>query len=147
MLWFEAGCPHARGPSGGEYWRDIITSMLGDSSRKIRKDSGLHGLELSAICSICVNHTPANDLPSVHRRVLHSRCLDRSRSEELPDFRGRQLRPSAINAASTGSHGKVSFLAPPLAFSNLTLPAASTLVPYGAEAPEWSKWPNGRINQ
>jgi hypothetical protein len=31
------------------------------------------------------------------------------------------------------------FLAPPIAFSNLTLPDASRLVPYGAEAPEWSK--------
>src|ERR1700691_3324433 len=56
MLWFEAGCSHTRGSSDGEYWRDIITSMLGDSSRKIRKASGVHELELSAICSSCVNH-------------------------------------------------------------------------------------------
>jgi hypothetical protein len=36
------------------------------------------------------------------------------------------------------THGKVSFLAQPLAFSNLSLPDASKLVPYGADAPEWS---------
>ena len=36
-------------------------------------------------------------------------------------------------------YGEVCFLAPPLAFSNLTLPDASRLVPYGAEAPAWSK--------
>jgi hypothetical protein len=34
-------------------------------------------------------------------------------------------------------YGKVSFLAPPLAFSNLVLPNASRLSPYGADAPEW----------
>jgi hypothetical protein len=36
-------------------------------------------------------------------------------------------------------YGKVSFLAPPFAFSNLTLPDASRLMPYGAEGPVWSR--------
>jgi hypothetical protein len=34
-------------------------------------------------------------------------------------------------------YGKLSFLAPPLAFSNLVLPDESSLSPYGADAPEW----------
>jgi len=34
-------------------------------------------------------------------------------------------------------YGKVSFLAPPLAFSNLALPRELSLTPYGAHAPEW----------
>ena len=34
-------------------------------------------------------------------------------------------------------YGKISFLAPPLAFSNLALPHELSLSPYGADAPEW----------
>ena len=34
-------------------------------------------------------------------------------------------------------YGKISFLAPPLAFSNLALPHELSLMPYGAHAPEW----------
>jgi hypothetical protein len=35
-------------------------------------------------------------------------------------------------------YGEVSFRRPPLTFSNLILPDASRLAPYGADAPEWS---------
>jgi hypothetical protein len=35
-------------------------------------------------------------------------------------------------------YGEVSFLLPPLSFSNLILPDATRLVPYGADAPQWS---------
>ena len=34
-------------------------------------------------------------------------------------------------------YGKLSFLAPPLAFSNLALPHELSLTPYGADGPEW----------
>jgi hypothetical protein len=34
-------------------------------------------------------------------------------------------------------YGKLSFPAPPLVFSNLALPNDVSLMPYGADAPEW----------
>jgi hypothetical protein len=34
-------------------------------------------------------------------------------------------------------YGKLSFLAPPLTFSNLALPNELSLKPYGADVPEW----------
>jgi hypothetical protein len=34
-------------------------------------------------------------------------------------------------------YGKLSFLAPPLVFTNLALPDEWSLTPYGADAPEW----------
>jgi hypothetical protein len=33
--------------------------------------------------------------------------------------------------------GKLSFLAPPLVFSNLVLPNDASLMPYGADEPHW----------
>ena len=55
--------------------------------------------------------------------------------KSLPEHDTYPAKKTSIDSG----YGKVSFLAPPLAFSNLTLPDASRLVPYGAEVPEWSK--------
>jgi crotonobetainyl-CoA:carnitine CoA-transferase CaiB-like acyl-CoA transferase len=38
-------------------------------------------------------------------------------------------------------YGPLSFLAPPLRFSNLVLPVVTSLEPYGASPPEWSSRP------
>jgi hypothetical protein len=44
--------------------------------------------------------------------------------------------PSKITSIDS-VYGKLSFLAPPLTFSNLALPHELSLTPYGADAPEW----------
>jgi crotonobetainyl-CoA:carnitine CoA-transferase CaiB-like acyl-CoA transferase len=61
--------------------------------------------------------------------------LETATQKSLPERDTYPAKKTSIDSV----YGKVSFLAPPLAFSNLTLPDASTLVPYGAEAPEWAK--------
>ena len=43
----------------------------------------------------------------------------------------------AKSASIDSVYGKISFLAQPLAFSNLALPHDLSLMPYGAHAPEW----------
>jgi hypothetical protein len=53
----------------------------------------------------------------------------------LPEHDTYPARRTSIDSV----YGKVSFLASPLAFSNLTLPDVSRLMPYEAEGPEWSK--------
>ena len=53
--------------------------------------------------------------------------------EPLPEQDNYPSKLTTIDSV----YGRVSFLPPPLAFSNLTLPDASRLSPYGADAPEW----------
>jgi len=60
--------------------------------------------------------------------------LDITGQTSLPQQDSYQTKMTSIDTV----YGKVSFLAPPLVFSNLTLPNASRLSPYGADAPEWS---------
>src|SRR5262245_3739754 len=59
--------------------------------------------------------------------------LDTTRQASLPERDSYPPKMTSIDSV----YGKVSFLALPLAFSNLILPNASGLVPYGADAPEW----------
>jgi hypothetical protein len=40
------------------------------------------------------------------------------------------------------TYGAVTFLAPPVTFSNLTLPITDRLVPYGADPPAWRSEPS-----
>lgn len=60
--------------------------------------------------------------------------LDTSRQASLPERDSYPLKMISFDSI----YGRVSFLAPPLTFSNLTLPTASRFSPYGADAPEWS---------
>jgi len=60
--------------------------------------------------------------------------LDTAAQVSLPDRDIYSANMTSVDSV----YGKVSFLAQPLAFSNLKLPEASRLVPYGADAPEWS---------
>jgi hypothetical protein len=60
--------------------------------------------------------------------------LDTATQVSLPERDSYSANMTSIDSV----YGKVSFLAPPLAFSNLKLPDASRLVPYGADVPEWS---------
>jgi hypothetical protein len=57
----------------------------------------------------------------------------------LADSVAATRRALALQNGPTVSsvYGEASFLRPPLTFSNLILPDASRLVPYGADAPEW----------
>ena len=59
--------------------------------------------------------------------------LNTTTQSSLPERDSYLLKMTSIESV----YGKVSFLAPPLTFSNLTLPNASRLSPYGADAPEW----------
>ncbi|MGA9152423.1 MAG: hypothetical protein WBZ36_17750 [Candidatus Nitrosopolaris sp.] len=51
---------------------------------------------------------------------------------------GRVELPIAATSGFHASLSKITFLAQPLAFSNLALPDESSITPYGADAPEWS---------
>ena len=59
--------------------------------------------------------------------------LDTTRQASLPE---RDSYPPKMTSVDS-IYGKISFLAPPIAFNNLILPTASRLSPYGADAPEW----------
>lgn len=59
--------------------------------------------------------------------------LETTRQASLPERDSYPARMTSIDSV----YGKVSFLAPPLTFSNLALPNASRLSPYGADVPEW----------
>jgi len=60
--------------------------------------------------------------------------LDTTTQSSLPEQDSYPPKMTSIDSV----YGKVSFLAPPLAFSDLTLPNASRFSPYGADATEWS---------
>jgi crotonobetainyl-CoA:carnitine CoA-transferase CaiB-like acyl-CoA transferase len=59
--------------------------------------------------------------------------LETTGQASLPEKDGYPAKMTSIDSV----YGKLSFLAPPVAFSNLALPNESTLTPYGADAPEW----------
>jgi crotonobetainyl-CoA:carnitine CoA-transferase CaiB-like acyl-CoA transferase len=59
--------------------------------------------------------------------------LETAAQASLPEKDSYPARMTSIDSV----YGKLSFLAPPLVFSNLVLPNESSLTPYGADAPEW----------
>ena len=59
--------------------------------------------------------------------------LDVSSQANVPDTDSYPAQTVSIDTA----YGPVTSLAPPLRFSNLTLPSAERLVPYGADLPAW----------
>jgi hypothetical protein len=59
--------------------------------------------------------------------------LDVSAQSELPETDTYPAETISIDTA----YGAVTFLAPPITFSNLTLPTTDRLVPYGADPPAW----------
>jgi len=62
--------------------------------------------------------------------------LDVGEQGELPEVDSYPARTVSIDT----TYGAVSFLAPPLAFTDLILPSAERVVPYGADA---ASWPSG----
>ena len=52
---------------------------------------------------------------------------------EVPETDAYPAQTVSINTA----YGAVTSLAPPLTFTNLTLPTIDRLVPYGADPPSW----------
>ncbi|MGA9169290.1 MAG: CoA transferase [Nitrososphaeraceae archaeon] len=59
--------------------------------------------------------------------------LETAAQASLPEKDSYPTKMASIDSV----YGKVSFLAPPLVFTNLALPDESSLTPYGADAPEW----------
>ena len=59
--------------------------------------------------------------------------LDVGAQRELPEIDSYPAQTVSIDTA----YGTVTLLAPPLAFTDLTLPSADRLVPYGADAASW----------
>jgi crotonobetainyl-CoA:carnitine CoA-transferase CaiB-like acyl-CoA transferase len=59
--------------------------------------------------------------------------LETTEQSSLPEKDDYPSKLTSIDSV----YGKVSFLAPPLTFSNLALPHELSLMPYGAHAPEW----------
>ena len=62
--------------------------------------------------------------------------LETTGQASLPEKDNYPAKMTSIDSV----YGKLSFLAPPLSFSNLSLPDESSLLsllPYGADAPEW----------
>ncbi|GIF69985.1 hypothetical protein Ais01nite_80200 [Asanoa ishikariensis] len=59
--------------------------------------------------------------------------LDVATQDEVP---GTDTYPAETFSVDT-TYGAVTFLAPAVTFTNLTLPAADRLVPYGADPPAW----------
>jgi hypothetical protein len=59
--------------------------------------------------------------------------LETAAQESLPE---KDIYPAKMTSIDS-VYGKLSFLAPPLAFSNLDLPDESSLTPYAADVPEW----------
>jgi len=59
--------------------------------------------------------------------------LETALQESLPE---KDIYPTKMTSIDS-VYGKLSFLAPPLSFSNLDLPGKSSLTPYGADVPEW----------
>jgi hypothetical protein len=62
--------------------------------------------------------------------------LETAAQASLPE---KDVYPAKMISVDS-AYGKLSFVAPPLTFSNLALPAESnllSLLPYGAYAPEW----------
>jgi crotonobetainyl-CoA:carnitine CoA-transferase CaiB-like acyl-CoA transferase len=59
--------------------------------------------------------------------------LETTGQASLPE---KDIYPAKLTSIDS-VYGKISFLAPPLAFSNLVLPHELSLSPYGADAPEW----------
>ena len=59
--------------------------------------------------------------------------LETAAQASLPEKDSYPAKMTSIDSV----YGKLSFLAPPLAFSNLDLPDESGLTPYRADAPEW----------
>jgi hypothetical protein len=59
--------------------------------------------------------------------------LETAAQSSLPEKDSYPAKMTSIDSV----YGKLSFLAPPLIFSNLVLPDESSLTPYGADAAEW----------
>jgi hypothetical protein len=59
--------------------------------------------------------------------------LDTAAQQHLPE---KDTYPAELMTIDS-VYGKVSYLRPPLRFSNLQLPPSTMLMPYGADAPEW----------
>ena len=69
--------------------------------------------------------------------------LEPAAQVSLPEKDTYPVKVTSIDSV----YGKLSFLAPPLSFSNLVLPKKSDLTPYGADTPHWGirwrrAWPN-----
>jgi crotonobetainyl-CoA:carnitine CoA-transferase CaiB-like acyl-CoA transferase len=59
--------------------------------------------------------------------------LDTSTQNSIPANDTYPVKMTTIDSV----YGKLSFPAPPLVFSNLVLPNDASLVPYGADEPQW----------
>jgi hypothetical protein len=59
--------------------------------------------------------------------------LDTAAQQHLPE---KDTYPAELMTIDS-VYGKVSYLMPPLRFSNLQLPPSMMLMPYGADVPEW----------
>jgi hypothetical protein len=59
--------------------------------------------------------------------------LDTSTQNSIPANDTYPVKMTSIDSV----FGKISFPAPPLVFSNLVLPNDASLVPYGADEPQW----------
>ena len=59
--------------------------------------------------------------------------LETTEQASLPEKDDYPSKLTSIDSV----YGKISFLAPSLAFSNLALPHELSLMPYGAHVPEW----------
>ena len=59
--------------------------------------------------------------------------LETAKQASVPETDNYPAKMTSIDSV----YGKLSLLAPALAFSNLVLPHELSLTPYGADAPEW----------
>jgi hypothetical protein len=60
--------------------------------------------------------------------------------DQQADIPTKDEYPSKLSTLDS-VYGPLSFLAPPLRFSNLKLPVATFLKPYGASHPQWHSRP------
>jgi hypothetical protein len=67
--------------------------------------------------------------------------LDVAAQDDVPES---DTYPAEMTSIDT-VYGAVTSLAPPLTFTNLTLPAAHRLMPYGADPASWPSHKNGSL--
>ena len=63
--------------------------------------------------------------------------LDVAAQREVPETDSYPAETVSVDTA----YGAVTLLAPPLTFTNLTLPTTDRPVAYGSDQPEWLPWP------
>jgi hypothetical protein len=59
--------------------------------------------------------------------------LDTAEQTSIPANDTYSVKMTSVDSV----FGKLSFLAPPLVFSNMILPNDASLIPYGADEPQW----------